>query len=107
MLVKTWFTTYNGITSFMDDTRYLATELGVIGKSFMGYDPEKWEQGYETDKDKPNIDTSAAPIDFIFVKKNGNGVVVEETSVPRNLNTVDLATASDHLPVVLKVKINR
>ena len=61
--------TYDGVTSFMDDTRYLATELGVIGKSFMGYNPEKWEQGYETDKDKPNIDTSAAPIDFIFVKK--------------------------------------
>lgn len=61
--------TYNAVTSFMDDTRYLATELGVIGKTFMGYDPVKWEQGYETDKDKPNIDTSAAPIDFIFVKK--------------------------------------
>ena len=61
--------TYNGVTSFMDDTRYLASELGVIGKAFMGYNPEKWEQGYETDQDKPNIDTSAAPIDFIFVKK--------------------------------------
>ena len=61
--------TYNGVTSYMDDTRYLATELGVVGKTFMGYDPEQWEQGYETDKDKPNIDTSAAPIDFIFVKK--------------------------------------
>jgi len=61
--------TYNGVTSYMDDTRYLATELGVVGKSFMGYNPEQWEQGYETDKDKPNIDTSAAPIDYIFVKK--------------------------------------
>lgn len=61
--------TYNAATSFLDDTRYLASELGVVGKSFMGYDPVKWEEGYETDKDKPNIDTSAAPIDFIFVKK--------------------------------------
>ena len=52
-------------------------------------------------------DAPKKSIDFIFVKKNGNEVVVEETSVPRNLNTVDLATASDHLPVVLKVKINR
>ena len=61
--------TYNAATAFLDDTRYLATDLGVVGKSFMGYDPEQWEKGYETDKDKPNIDTSAAPIDFIFVKK--------------------------------------
>lgn len=46
-------------------------------------------------------------IDFIFVKKNGNIVNVEQTSVPQALNTVNLATASDHLPVVLTVKINR
>lgn len=45
-------------------------------------------------------------IDFIFVKKNGNVVNVEQTSVPQTLETVNLATASDHLPVVLTVKIN-
>ena len=44
-------------------------------------------------------------IDFILVKKNGNIVDVERTSVPRTLQTVDLATASDHLPVVLTVTI--
>ena len=45
-------------------------------------------------------------IDFIFVKKNGNVVNVEQTSVPQTLETTNLTTASDHLPVVLTVRIN-
>ena len=44
-------------------------------------------------------------IDFIFVRPNGKSVIVESTSVPVNLESADLATASDHLPVVLTVKI--
>lgn len=44
-------------------------------------------------------------IDFIFVRENGKKVNVEYTEIPETLQTVNLATASDHLPVVLKVTI--
>ena len=44
-------------------------------------------------------------IDFIFVRPNGKTVSVESTSIPRTLQTADLATASDHLPVVVTVTI--
>ena len=44
-------------------------------------------------------------IDYIFVKPNGKNVTVESTAIPQTLQTADLATASDHLPVVLKVTI--
>lgn len=44
-------------------------------------------------------------IDFIFVRPNGCKVTVNETSIPQTLQTADLATASDHLPVMLKVTI--
>ena len=100
--------TYNSATSFLDDTRYLATELGVVGKSFMGYDPEQWELGYETDKDKPNIDTSAAPIDFIFVKKGAYTcsyyTVVNDTfTFTLNGKTWHNHPVSDHYGIYAKV----
>lgn len=44
-------------------------------------------------------------IDYIFVRPNGRKVTVKETSIPQALQTADLATASDHLPVVLTVAI--
>lgn len=44
-------------------------------------------------------------IDFIFARPNGKTLKVEAAEIPVTLNTVDLATASDHLPVVLKVTI--
>jgi endonuclease/exonuclease/phosphatase family metal-dependent hydrolase len=44
-------------------------------------------------------------IDFIFVRPNGKKIIVEATYIPQTLRTADLATASDHLPVVLTVKI--
>ena len=44
-------------------------------------------------------------IDYIFVKPNGKKVTVDYTAIPQTLQTADLATASDHLPVVLKVTI--
>ena len=44
-------------------------------------------------------------IDYIFVRPNGKKVTVESTAIPQTLETADLATASDHLPVVLKVTI--
>ena len=44
-------------------------------------------------------------IDYVFVRPNGRKVTVKETSIPQALQTADLATASDHLPVVLTVAI--
>ena len=44
-------------------------------------------------------------IDYIFVRENGRKVTVEATSIPETLETADLATASDHLPVALTVTI--
>ena len=44
-------------------------------------------------------------IDYIYVKPNGKKVTVESTAIPQTLQTADLATASDHLPVVVKVTI--
>jgi endonuclease/exonuclease/phosphatase family metal-dependent hydrolase len=44
-------------------------------------------------------------IDYIFVRENGRKVNVVATSIPETLETADLATASDHLPVALTVII--
>ena len=44
-------------------------------------------------------------IDYIFVRENGRKVNVVATSIPETLETADLATASDHLPVALTVTI--
>jgi len=44
-------------------------------------------------------------IDYIFVRPNGRKVTVKETSIPQTLQTADLSTASDHLPVALTVTI--
>lgn len=44
-------------------------------------------------------------IDFIFVRPQGRKVEVVSTEIPATLKTADLATASDHLPVMLKVAI--
>ena len=44
-------------------------------------------------------------IDFIYVRPNGRTVTVAGTEVPTDLDTVDLAVASDHLPVIVKVEI--
>lgn len=44
-------------------------------------------------------------IDYIFVRPYGHEVTVKETSIPQSLQTADLATASDHLPVLLTVTV--
>lgn len=44
-------------------------------------------------------------IDYVFVRPNGREVSVEASVIPVELQNVDLSTASDHLPVVLTVKI--
>ena len=44
-------------------------------------------------------------IDFIFVRPCGKKISVKKTVIPESLKSVDLATASDHLPVALEVTI--
>lgn len=44
-------------------------------------------------------------IDFIFVRPQGREVTVSYTEIPLSLQSVNLATASDHLPVVATVEI--
>ena len=44
-------------------------------------------------------------IDYVFVRPNGKEVVVESVEIVSHLETADPATASDHLPVVVKVTI--
>ena len=44
-------------------------------------------------------------IDYIFVRSRGRKVSVVSADIPRDLQTADLSTASDHLPVVLTVTI--
>ena len=44
-------------------------------------------------------------IDYIFVRPNGHEIIVESASIPQNLQTVLLATASDHLPAAVTVTI--
>ena len=64
-------TTYNTVTSFMDDSRDLADKRLVDGSSWSGYqNPVDWENGHTSNNDKPAVDTSKSPIDFIFLKKN-------------------------------------
>lgn len=44
-------------------------------------------------------------IDYIFVRPNGKKVSVETAEIPVALQTADVATATDHLPVVLTVTV--
>jgi endonuclease/exonuclease/phosphatase family metal-dependent hydrolase len=44
-------------------------------------------------------------IDYIFVRPGGKEITVEAASIPQTLQTVNLATASDHLPVALTVRV--
>ena len=44
-------------------------------------------------------------IDYIFVRPNGKKVSVDAAEIPVALQTADVATATDHLPVVLTVTI--
>lgn len=50
-------------------------------------------------------DMPRACIDYIFVRPRGRKVEILSSYIPRDLETADLATASDHLPVVLTVTI--
>lgn len=64
-------TTYNTVTSFMDDSRDIATEKLVDGASWSGFQsPIDWEKGHVSMNDKPAVDTTSSPIDYIFLKKN-------------------------------------
>ncbi len=68
-------TTYNTVTSFMDDSRDLAKEKGVDGASWSGFQsPTEWAQGHISMNDKPAVDTTSSPIDYIFLQKGTSTV---------------------------------
>lgn len=101
--------TYNGVTSYMDDTRYIAAKTGMIGKIPMGYDPEKWEEAFQSDKNKPIIDVNSSPIDYIFVKKNAYEcsyytVVTDSFTFEAAGKTWHNHPVSDHYGVFAQVK---
>jgi len=63
-------TTYNTVAAFMDDSRDLAKEKGVDGASWSGFQsPTDWAQGHVSMNDKPAVDTTSSPIDYIFLQK--------------------------------------
>ncbi|MBQ7364677.1 MAG: hypothetical protein IJW46_03685 [Clostridia bacterium] len=77
-------TTYNSVTAYMDDALDLAKTVGVQGASFSGYqNPVNWENGQASNNDKPAVDTTSSPIDYIFLKKGAYTVsyytVVDDT----------------------------
>lgn len=105
-------TTYDRTTAFMDDTRYLATELGVVGSTYMGYNANKLEEAYQKDPNKPFIDTEASPIDFIFVKKNAYEcsyytVVNDSFTFELNGKTWHNHPVSDHYGVYARIRCTK
>lgn len=74
-------TTYNTVTSFMDDSRDLATQKGIDSSSWSGFQsPTDWEKGHVSMDDKPAVDTTSSPIDYIFLQK-GTAIVSYYTIV--------------------------
>ena len=62
--------TYNFVTTYLDDSRVIAKKKGVDGSTWSGYqNPVDWENGRKSDNDKPAIDTTTAPIDYILTSK--------------------------------------
>ena len=102
-------TTYNRTSAFLDDTRYLAQKLGVVGATYMGYNAEKLEEAYLADPNKPFINTEASPIDYIFVKKNAYEcsyytVVNDSFTFELNGKTWHNHPVSDHYGVYAIIK---
>ncbi len=101
--------TYQFTTSFMDDSHTLASEIGVEGSTFCGYqNPDDWERGHASDKDKPAVDTETSPIDYIFLTKGGFAVsyytVVNDTfTFEYKGRTYHNHPVSDHYGVFAKV----
>lgn len=59
---------YNIMTSFLQDSRYIAKSKPVDGSSWSGFqNPVEWAQGHPSDRDKPAVNTDEYPIDYIFL----------------------------------------
>lgn len=102
---------YKIITSRMDNSHDLATNIVVEGSSWSGFqDPIAWEEGLSSDKDKPDVDTTTSPIDFIFLSKGQFSVstytIVDDTfTFELNGTTYDNNPVSDHYGVYCEAKI--
>ena len=83
--------------------------LGGDFNAFPGSEPiVLMQKSWELLTPVTNSFPSHAPdrcIDYVFVRPNGKKVSVETAEIPVALQTADVATATDHLPVVLTVTI--
>jgi len=104
-------TTYNYTTSFMDDSLTLAGKTGVTGSTWSGYQsPTDWEKGLSSNNDKPAIDTTTSPIDYIFLSKGKFTVdyytVVDDTfTFEYNNQTWHNHPVSDHYGLYVECEL--
>lgn len=102
--------TYNIMTSRMDDSRSIAENILVDGATFNGYQkPIEWENGHPSDGDKPAVDTSSSPIDYLFLSKGVFDVktytVIDDTfTFDYNGVTYHNHPVSDHYGVFCEVQ---
>ena len=102
--------TYNIMTSRMDDSRSIAENILVDGGTFNGYQkPIDWENGHPSDNDKPAVDTSSSPIDYLFLTKGAFDVktytVIDDTfTFDYNGVTYHNHPVSDHYGVFCEVQ---
>ncbi len=102
--------TYHMMTSRMDDSRSIAENILVDGATFNGYQkPIDWENGHPSDGDKPAVDTSSSPIDYLFLSKGVYDVktytVIDDTfTFDYNGVTYHNHPVSDHYGVFCEVQ---
>ncbi|MCI8360720.1 MAG: hypothetical protein HFE86_05205 [Clostridiales bacterium] len=106
-------TTYNLMTAHMEDARAAAQNILVDGATFNGYQkPEEWEDGRPSTGDKPPVDTSSSPIDYLFLAKGRYQVetysVIDDTfTFDYNGETYHNHPVSDHYGVYCTVRLRR
>ena len=100
------------INHYMDSLYADSTKPILLGGDFNCFPDSEpvalLKQSWELLTPVTNSFPSHAPdrcIDFIFARPQGKKITVDATEIPVTLQTADLATASDHLPVVLTVTI--
>ena len=96
--------TYDGVTSYLDDARYIAKETGVISKTYIAYNPTTWKGSA--------VDASVSPIDYIFLKKGAYEcsyytVVADSFTFEADGKTWQDHPVSDHYGVFAKIRCTR
>lgn len=100
------------INHYMDSVYADCNKPVILGGDFNCFPDSEpvalLKQSWELLTPVTNSFPSHAPdrcIDYIFVRPNGKKITVNTAEIPTSLQTADLATATDHLPVVLTVTI--